>query len=105
MFEESIEQKLETTEKKITLHKLRLERFEKTVKQLYDDLEVSPEKLSGYLNTPENFEPKIWEQLEALRCELENKLTQEIDNIRNPFKMQNSYVEKREVQPHWLFVR
>lgn len=105
MFEEDVEQKIESNEKKISVLKMRLERFEKAFKEVYEDAEIAPEQLTEYLNTPSNFDPEIWSHIQDLRLQLDNKLNKELENIRNPFKMSQTYAERGEVQRHWLFVR
>jgi len=105
VFEEDVEQKLESNEKKIAVLKMRLERFEKAFKEVYEDANVAPEELTDYLNTPTNFEPEVWTHIQDFRLQLDNKLSKELDNIRNPFKTSQTYAERGEVQRHWLYVR
>lgn len=105
MFEENIEQKIESNEKKIDLLKLKLERFEKGFEKIHDDLNVTPGELGNYLNNPANFETTTWNQMQNYKTELDSKLTQELENIRNPLKTSQTYAQRKEVQHHWLFVR
>lgn len=105
MFEENIDQKIKTNEKKIALYKMRFERYQKAFDQLHEETNTSLEELINFVETPTNFEPHIWEYLEEYKANLENKLNQELENIRNPFKVEQSYAERRSIQNHWLFVR
>ena len=84
--------------------KLRLERFERAFKEFYEDSNITPEELTNYLNNEANFRPSVWSQLEELRMDLDQKLNQELQNIRNPFETSQNYAERGEIQRHWLFV-
>lgn len=105
MLEENIEQKFQTNEKKIAVMKMRIDRFEKAFAEFYEDANVTPEELTDYLNTPTNFDPEIWAHIQEFKMQLDNKLSSELDNIRNPFKTSQTYAQRGEVQRHWLFVR
>lgn len=105
MFEENSEQRIETNEKKIAVLRMRLERFEKAFQEVYEDVDITPKELTDYLNTPTNFEPEVWMHMENFRAELDQKLSNELANIRNPFKTSQKYAERKEIQNHWLFVR
>lgn len=105
MFEEKLEQKIESDEKKIAVLKMRLERFEKAFKEIYEEVNIAPSELTDYLSTSTNFGAEEWNQIQDLRLQLDSKLNKELENIRNPLKTSQTYAERGEIQRHWLYVR
>jgi septal ring factor EnvC (AmiA/AmiB activator) len=105
MFEENIEQKIESNKKKIELHQLRFERLEKGFEQIYKEINITPEDLSEYLNNCTNFSTEVWNRLEEFRAELDHKLKKELENVQNLAKTANAYSERKNIRPTWIYVR
>lgn len=105
MFEEAVEKKIENTEKKITVFKMRLDRYEKAFKELHEEVNIAPSELTDFLNTSTNFDSETWASLQNYRDELDNKLAKELENIRNPLKTAETYAQRSQIKPHWMFVR
>jgi hypothetical protein len=88
------------------LHQLliRVDALDREVKTLLDELKVSPEQISTFLENRDNFTPENWETLQQERKALDEKLKCELDNIRNPSKVKKAQAD-RHVARHWLYVK
>lgn len=107
-FSKDLEQNLEQgTKKNDTLLRqllIRVDALDREIKMLLDELKITPEQVSTFLENPENFTPENWEELQTERKALDDKLKRELDNIRNPSKTKKAQTD-RHVAPHWLYVK
>lgn len=71
---------------------------------LLTELNVTRNQLQQYLSNPHNFTEENWQELQKQRKLLDDKLSREIDNVRDPRKAKKSQNE-RNIQQHWLFVK
>lgn len=83
---------------------LRIDALDREVKGLMTELEICPKQIASFLSNPENFTPENWEELQKQRLMLDEKLTTDLQNIRDPLK-QKKKRDDFKVQNHWLFVR
>jgi hypothetical protein len=98
-------------EKTITKHDLsiqelliRIDSLDREVKVLLSELNISPEKLSVFVDNQANFTEENWQELQKQRQLLDEKLSKELSNIRDPRKVKK-HQDDRHIQRHWLFVR
>lgn len=94
-------QKNELAIKELTIS---IESLSNQVDQLLQELNVSSEQLTAFIENKNNFSEENWRDLIKMRQDLEEKLLRELANIKNPQKTKKAFAE-RKVQPHWLFVR
>lgn len=99
-----LEQLLEKHERATNELVLRMDALDREYSALMAELEVTPQQISTFLGNPSNFTEEQWEALQNQRKMLDEKLTTDINNIRNPIKTKKAQAE-RNVQNHWLFVR
>jgi len=83
---------------------IRNENLDRETKALLEELKVSPEQLTTFIEDKENFTEENWKELQIEREKLEQKLQTEIKSIRNPLEVKKAYSE-RKVDQHWLFVK
>jgi len=103
--EENLES--QSTKNDLTLQELliRIDGLDRQVKAFMEELDISPEQISGFVNNPDNFTQENWAQLEKQRKMLDEKLDLEMRNIRNPKSAKKAYASRAGVQQHWIFVR
>lgn len=105
MFENhNIEQQIEKNENKIRLAELQIESLDKEIAQFISELKVTPQKLSVFIENQNNFTPANWDTLQQERKTLDEKLSRNLKNIRNPLQAKKAYAE-RKIDPRWLFVK
>lgn len=83
---------------------IRIATLDRDVKSLLDELNVTPNQLTVFLNDENNFTEANWNTLLQERKALDDKLLRALVNVTNPIKAKKTYAD-RHVQPHWLFVR
>jgi len=83
---------------------IRNESLDKQVQDLLEEIQVTPEQLTVFVENEQNFTEKNWEELQKHRSELDEKLQRELANIRDPLKAKQKQAQLK-VGPHWLFVR
>lgn len=91
-------------EKKVQELAIRLENIEREVSELMNELKVTSEQVTIFINDQNNFTSENWQELQNQRQILEEKLQREIANIRDPQKMKKKQAE-RNIGQHWLYVR
>jgi len=102
--EKNLEEKIQKNELKINELSIKLDAIDREVNELLNELNVSPEQLTQFVHTEQNFSKEDWIHLQEEQQKMHTKLQIELDGIRNPKEMQKRYSE-RVVQNHWLFVR
>lgn len=102
---ENLEDKIQETEKKLHEISLDMKRLDREYQNLLDEIELSPLELKEYVENPKNFSAPIWEQLQAEKKMLDEKLNLELNNIPDLLKTQKVFSERGKIQQHWLFVR
>lgn len=83
---------------------IRIESLNDQVDELLNELDVSPEQLTAFVENKENFTEENWNHLLQQKEEWNKKLLLSLKNIRNPIEAKKKYAERR-VEQHWLFVR
>lgn len=83
---------------------IRIEALDRDIKALLNELNVSPQQLSIFLENQNNFSGENWQTITEQRKALDEKLLRELMNISNPKKTQKTF-KQRHVQSHWIYVR
>ncbi|MEI8125996.1 MAG: hypothetical protein WCG42_09590 [Parachlamydiaceae bacterium] len=83
---------------------IKIDALDRDVENLLNELEVSPEQLTTFLNDQNNFTPNNWSELLNQRKTLNEKLLRSLANIANPKKAKKSHTD-RNIPSHWIFVR
>ena len=83
---------------------IHMESLNSEIDLFLDDLKVTPQQLNKYLSDPENFTDDNWLELQKQRELLEEKLSRDLKNIRDPRKTQKTQ-QTRNIQQHWLYVK
>ncbi len=78
--------------------------LEKEETKLFQELQVTAEQISQFMDKPENFTPENWEKIKTHQAQLSEKLDLELKNIKNPRKTKKAY-QKNIVNNRWIFVR
>lgn len=83
---------------------IRIEALNRDVNELLNQLNVSPEQLTTFIENKENFSEDNWKLLLEQRKALDEKLLKELLNVSNPKKTRETF-KQMNVQPHWLFIK
>lgn len=83
---------------------LRSKELENEETKLFQELKVTPEQISTFIEKPENFTAENWEKIKTHKAQLSEKLDLQLKNIRNPLKTKKTY-EKSIIDNRWLFVK
>lgn len=83
---------------------LRHENLKRQTEELLQELQITPEQLTTYIENKENFTEKNWNELQSERTKIEEKIQTEISSINNPLKAKKTYSEKN-IPNHWISVR
>jgi len=105
MFEQKdLEKILEDKNKKIKELAIRNENLDRETKAFLNELKVTPDQLTTFIEDKDNFTEENWKELHKERNKLDEKLQTEIKSIRNPLDVKKAYSE-RKIDTHWLFVK
>lgn len=102
--DDKLEAHLQKNEKAIQELSIRIEALNKDIDELLNELQVTPDQLTMFIENKDNFSEENWSSLQAQRKTLDEKLLRELLNISNPKKTKETF-KQLNVQPHWLFVR
>lgn len=102
--DDELERKIEQNEIAFQELSLRIENLDRLAKEMLEELDVSTEQISQFLNNKDNFTDENWNEILKQRKELDAKLKKELDNIRNPIAAKKAFKDLK-VERHWLFVR
>lgn len=97
-------QKLQNADKLLKELITRNQMLDQHTKELLNELKVSPEQLTTFISDENAFTPENWQTLQEEKRKLEEKLSTELKNIRNPLKIKKTLSEQRSNQT-WLFVK
>lgn len=104
MFFDTIEQKSKSLERKIKDICHEVEKLDKDILHFFADRGINPIEVSEYIENKENFSDHEWDEMQQVRAKLDEKLSLDLKNIRDPRKAKQAYND-RHVRPHWIFVR
>ena len=102
--QEGSEAHSERNQRKIKELSIRNQRLNEEVNYFLQELNVSPEQLTQFINDKNQFSEENWEQVCRKKEELDLKLQIDLEQIQNPSKLKKTYQE-RKIQSHWLFVK
>jgi len=100
----SNEEKMLHNEKRLKEITLRFERLNMEIEGFLEEMEVTPEQLTCYVENRDNFCEVSWEELRKQKQMLDQKLDLETKSLADPRETQKKR-ETQNVAPHWLFVR
>lgn len=83
---------------------IRIDGLDNEIKNLMQELQVTPTQVATFVADKENFTEENWEQLQQQRKMLDEKLSLEKNSISDPLRTRKVQAE-RHVAPHWIFVR
>lgn len=101
----------ETSEKKRdrALMELMLqhEKLHRDIESLFEELKVSPEQLTAYIENPKNFPGKTWDRLQEEKQKLKDSFERKIADLRKKSPPSPKKDPRDPVSPanHWIFVR
>lgn len=101
----SIDNKIADTERKINEMLLRTEQLDREIKELLAELQVTPQQLTALVSSKEHFTDKNWEQLLEQRQKLDEKLQQDLAQIRNPKLQKQKLQSLKDISSTWIAVR
>ncbi len=93
-----------TLEEKIKELEIQNEAINEEVQTLLQELNVTPEQLTAFIENEDHFTQDNWKELQKQKEKLDEKLQTTLQNIRNPKKTKAQY-QSLNVQHHWLPVK
>lgn len=102
--EVALENQIKRYNTKIEEIEIKLETLMRQEENLLNELKVTQEQLSVFISDPQNFTAENWAELSKQQSLLNEKLSRELDNIRNPQKTKQAY-SSLNVKSHWLYVK
>ncbi|EFB42844.1 hypothetical protein pah_c001o031 [Parachlamydia acanthamoebae str. Hall's coccus] len=103
---DSLEEKIQKNTFKIEELSIHIESIDRQINTLLEEeLKVTPEQLSQFIQTKDHFTEENWNQMQEEKARLSAKLETDLKSIRNPQQQQKRYAERAVVGNHWLFVR
>jgi hypothetical protein len=105
MIEETLEEKIHRTDRKLKELLLHMQRLSHKHQEFLDRLALSPEQLKNFVENPASFSPATWEHLQNEKKNWEEQLNLELSHVRDANKTKKTLSERGQVQQHWLFVR
>ena len=99
------EEILQQNEKKLNELQKNLEKSREDYQSLLEELKLTPEQVSHFVNDQDNFSAAEWQLIQDEHQKLDMKLNLELNEIRNPQKVKQVQQEQSQIRPHWFFVR
>jgi hypothetical protein len=99
-----ITQTIGENEKKTKELEIKMETLGREEEEFLKTLKVTPEQLTVYIENEDNFSREDWTSLLQERKKLDEKLQRELENIRDPQKLQKAYSE-RIIDNRWLYIK
>lgn len=81
------------------------ESLDRDTNTLLEELNVSPQQLTSFIEDQSNFTEDNWEELQRERDKLEKKLQTELENISNPTKTKQVYSERQHIDHRWIYAK
>lgn len=103
--EKQLEAKINRADKKMRELTLNIQRLSREYEKFLDDLDLTPEQLKIFVESPDSFSEQIRETLEIEKKKMGERLNLQLNNVRNANATQKTFSERGTVQQHWLFVR
>ena len=105
MFEKlSIDVKIDKTQKETIELEIRHDQLNRDSTDLLNELEMTPDQLTQFIENKENFTEENWEQIQQKKLEIEQQLATDLSFIKNARQSQKSR-QADNIAPHWFFVR
>lgn len=101
----SLAQKIQMNDQRIAALGKEVEKMEQETKELFEELDITPEVLEKFISNPDHFLPEDWDTIQTALIEQEQATTSRSRFIRDPKKTAQTYAERSAVQPQWLFIK
>lgn len=101
---DELEKKIQTNEIAIKKLSIDIDNIRRHNDELFADLNVTPQQISAFISNKDHFTPENWESLHHQKKQLDEKLTRELANIRNPGTIKKNQNDRANAH-QWLFVR
>lgn len=102
--QENIEQKIQKNETALKKLLSDIERLEQETAKTFEDLGLTPDQFTEYLENPEHFNETEWHDLQEHKKKLNQKLDLSISHMNDPTKASKSRDDLR-LSQNWIFVR
>ena len=104
MYKEKIEDKIQSTEKKLTEFSICLNRLNREYQELLDTLSLTPEQLKEQ-EINNDIDSSVREHLQNEKKKLDEKLNLELENVIDACKTKKTNNDRANIKQHWLFIR
>lgn len=101
---DNFEEKLVHNEIKMRELDIRHEKLDHDISNFFEELQVTPEQLTAFISTKDNFTEENWQELQKQKKQLDEKLDIELKNVRNPLKSKKALASLN-VGRNWLHVK
>jgi len=103
--DEELYGKFENMQQKINELLILSENLNNNYQKILEQLDLSDQQLTSFVENPENFSEKEWEDLEAEKKKMQEMLDLQMSHLQDPKKVQKKYSQRKRVKSNWLFVR
>jgi ABC-type Fe2+-enterobactin transport system substrate-binding protein len=101
---DNLEELVERQQKQIKELTIRIEMLDREIDHLHQELKLSPQQVSEFLQNKSNFSEVIWEELQKQKQILDEKLQKELENLRQPQKTKEKLKDLHLAQ-NWIRMR
>lgn len=81
------------------------ENLDRNYQNLLNDLSLSENQLTQFMDNPGNFSSEEWSELESEKEKMQAMLEQQLSNVKDPKKTRKKYSQQKRVKNDWIFVR
>lgn len=101
----ALDNEIQMAERKLKEAMIHTESLDRQVKELLKELKVTPQQLTIFVNNKEHFTEKNWQELLALRAQLDERLRCQLAQVRNPKDAKEKRAGLQGIQRNWICVR
>jgi len=103
--ERNLQDKIESNEKKIKGLEQLVEGLDRDTKELFNEIQLSPDEIHQFISNKKNFTDSEWEQLQEQRKSADEKVKRELSAVTDPRIVKETMASSKNIQRHWLHVR
>lgn len=101
----ALDNEMLAAERKLKEVLIHTESLDREAKELLSELKVTPQQLTAFVNNKEHFTEKNWQELLALRSQLDERLRCQLAQVRNPKELKKKRAGLQDIQRNWICVR
>lgn len=101
----ALDNEIQAAERKLKEVLIRTESLDREAKELLSELKVTPQQLTAFVNNKEHFTEKNWQELLALRSQIDEQLRCQLAQIRNPKDLKEKRAGLQDIKLNWISVR